>query len=414
LNTKKFIRKLLQLKDLALMFFEFQRYNQELHLFVKPYKNGCLCPECNLRGKIIRTRKEERIWRDIRVANITIFFHYNIREIDCRAHGRVQEAVPWADKYSRITYRLEYQILKLSKMIPQKDVSELLHLPKSTVSRLLHDAITRIRAGHRIRGLKSIGVDEIAYKKNKKYATIVYDLDKSRVIWVGDGKKKETLNTFFNDKLSIYQKKQIKWASCDMSEGYINAIIENCPNVKLVLDKFHIVKALGTAMDEVRKQQWRELSKSERKAIKGLRWLLFKHSSNRSKSDTRIINRLKTGNRRIYRAWVLKDEFEHFWNYKYFGAAYRFLKKWITRVLKSRLDPLRKVALTIRKYINHIITYVQRSLTNAVGEGINRVIKIIKNRASGFKTLDAFSDLIYLTVGDLDILAQIPRKYCTI
>lgn len=170
-----------------------------------------------------------------------------------------------------------------------------------------------------MRALKSVGVDEISYCKGHKYATIVYDIDRACVVWVGRGKGRESIDRFFNEMLSDYQKAQIKWATCDISESYIGAIEAHCHKVTLVLDRFHIDKALNEAVDEVRKQQWRTASVSDRKALKGLRWLLFKHSSNRSKKESRILKALRKGNRRIHRAWVLKDDFEQFYDYKPLG-----------------------------------------------------------------------------------------------
>ena len=196
-----------------------------------------------------------------------------------------------------------------------------------------------------------------------------------------------------------------------MSQAYIGAIEDHCPNATLVLDRFHIVKALNEAVDEVRKEQWRKASADNRKALKGLRWLLFKHSSNRSKKNTRILNALRKGNRRIHRAWVLKDEFEHFWDYKAPWAAERFLKNWMTTALKSRLDPMRNFVKMLKKHSHRILSFIEARITNATAEGLNRVIKIVKNRASGFRSLKAFTDMIYLTVGDLDIPAQIPVKF---
>src|SRR3972149_5714080 len=115
-----------------------------------------------------------------------------------------------------------------------------------------------------------------------------------------------------------------------------------------------------------------------------------------------------SSNRRIPRAWVLKDEFEHFWNYTYPASARQFLKRWMTSALKTRIPSLRKFAATLKLHQDNILSFIQRPLTNAVGEGINRIIKIVKNRASGFRTLEPFTDLIFLTVGDFDILAHIP------
>jgi len=408
----KFIAQLLRLKGLKVSDFEFNNREKALHLFVQPHKNGRCCPTCQRRCEIVRIM-EQRRWRDIVICRWIVFLNYCPREILCPTHGRVQEEIPWADAYARITYRLEYMMLVYCQMMTQKAAAQLLHLSTSTLSALLHRSITRLRSGHRIRGLKSIGIDEISYCKGHKYATVVYDLDRSCVVWVGKGKGRETIDDFFATQLSEYQKSQVKRACCDMSETYIGAIESHLPNATLVLDRFHIVKALNEAVDEVRKQQWRTASDSERKVLKGLRWLLYRHSDTRTKKDTRTLNALNKGNRRIHRAWVLKDEFEQFWDFKTSWGAIRFLKSWMTTALKSRLEPLRDFVQTLKKHFFRIVAFINCRLTNAISEGLNRIIKIVKNRASGFRNLNAFSNLIYLTVGDVDIPAQIPAEFRT-
>jgi transposase len=199
-----------------------------------------------------------------------------------------------------------------------------------------------------------------------------------------------------------------------MSETFMGAIKDHCPNAQLVLDRFHIAKALNEALDEVRKEQWRQASGEERKALKGLRWLLFTPAGNRSKAQTRILNQRRKSNRRIHRAWVLKDEFNQFWNYKTPWRAKRFLKQWSTTALKSRLEPMRKFVHSLRKHVDNILTFTDSRLTNATAEGLNRIIGMVKNRASGFQTVEAFIDLIYLVIGDVDIPAQIPKRFRTL
>ena len=199
-----------------------------------------------------------------------------------------------------------------------------------------------------------------------------------------------------------------------MSEAYIGAIKVHCPNATLVIDRFHIVKALNAAVDEVRKQQWREAGADERKALKGLRWLLYRHSSTRSREDTQTLKTLEKANYRIYRAWRLKDEFEQFWEYKAPWAAERFLKSWTTSALRTRLEPMRNFVKTLRQHFWGVLAFVKTHLTNAIAEGLNRIVRIGNNRAIGFRTLDAFSDIIFLTVGDLDIPAQIPIRFRTL
>jgi len=414
MTVNKFIRKLLKLKELVVCGYELNERKRQLLIFVKPYKNGCRCPKCDRRCKIKHQLRLYRTWRDLPVYGCQVELWYCPREILCPTHGRIQENIPWADNYSRITYRFEFAMLVYCQIMTQKAAAMLLHIAPSTLSDMLHRAVTRVRQNHRIRNLKTIGVDEISYCKGHKYATIVYDLKKACVVWIGKGKGGETINKFFNEALSDYQKRHIRWASCDMSRAYITTIEEHCPNATLVLDRFHIVKALNEAVDEVRKEQWRLAAADERKALKGLRWLLFRHSNTRKPKDTRILNALSKGNRRIHRAWVLKDEFEHFWEYRATWAAERFLKRWTTTVLRSRLQPMRDFVKMIRKHSHRILPYVGSRLTNAIAEGINRIIKIVKNRASGFRHLHAFSDMIFLTVGDVDIPEQIPRRFRTI
>ena len=413
MTANRVVAKLLRFKGLRVVDFGFEGL-WSFVVTVTPHKNGCRCPECGRRGTIIRVMEQPRRWRDLPVGGWTVWLQHCPREIWCPTHGRVVEDIPWAGRYARVSYRFEYAMLKYCQIMTQKAAAQLLRIPRSTLSNVLHRTITRIRKGHRIRGLKTLGVDEISYAKGHKYATLVYDLDRSCVVWVGPGKKRETIDVFFNEVLSDYQKKKIKWACCDMSEAFMGAIKAHCPNATLVLDRFHIVKALNAAVDEVRKEQWRLAGGDQRKALKGLRWLLYRHSSTRSKDDTQTLRSLEKANKRIYRAWRLKDEFEQFWEYKAPWAAERFLKSWSTSALRSRLDPLRKFVTTLRQHYFGILAFVNSRLTNATAEGLNRIVKIVKNRASGFRTLDAFTDMIFLTVGDVDIPAQIPARFRTV
>jgi len=412
--SKRLLERLLRMKGYCSTWFDLKERKRELFIGVKPHKTGCRCPQCDRRCEIVTILHERREWRDVTLCGIQVFFVYHPREIMCPTHGRVQENIPWAEAYARITYRLEYIMLVYCQLMTQKAAAQLLHIAKSTLSDLLHRTIERLREGHRIRGLRSIGVDEISYCKGRKFATIVYDLDRHCVVWVGKGKGRNTIDLFFQEKLSAKQRSAITSASCDMSQAYIGAIKAHCPNAVLVLDHFHITKALMGAVDEVRKEEWRKADKSMQATFKGLRWLLFLHSSNRTKKHTRLLNQLKRSNRHIHRAWVLKDEFAQFWQYVYPGAAEKFLNGWMTAALKSRLQPLREFVKTLKKHWEHVLAFINTPITNAVGEGINRIIKIVKNRASGFETLDAFTDMIYLVVGDLNIPEQISAQFRTL
>ena len=414
MSNLKLLYKILRLNGMKITQYWFENRGKELHLAVKPYKNGCRCPDCDRRGRIIRQTTQLRRWEDLTLIGMKVLLWYAPKEIYCPTHGRMQETISWAPTYSRITYRLEWRLCTLCQIMTQKAAAEILKMPPSTLSDLLHRIITRVRHGHKIRGLVTLGVDEISFLKGHKYATLVYDLDRSRVLWVGRGKGRETIDRFFNECLSKGQKERVLWASCDMSRAYTEAIKYHCPNTTLVIDRFHVVKALNQAVDEVRKDEWRALDTGGRKAIKGLRWLLSMHCRNRSKGNTRFLNNLRNSNRRIHRAWVLKEEFDHIWNYRYRACAKKFLKRWMTAALRSRSPSLRQFVGTLKNHFDNIVAFTDRNLTNAVGEGLNRIIKIVKNRASGYRNLENFADMIFLTVGDLDIPAQIPSRLRTL
>ena len=183
----KFIQRLLNIKAFSVKKYTFHNYFKELWLEVKPYKNGALCPICQRRGKILCTLPTPRTWRDIPVCGRLVFFVYCPREIICRSHGRIQEDIPWAAPHSRITYRFKYALLSYCSNMTQKAAAQLLKISTSTLSDTLHRIITRTRRNHKIRELKMVGIDEISYCKGHKYATIVYDLERSCVVWVGKG-----------------------------------------------------------------------------------------------------------------------------------------------------------------------------------------------------------------------------------
>ena len=165
MSNLKLLRTILRLKSLQITHFRFMHRDTELHLAVKPYKNGCRCPACGRRGRIVHQTTELRRWEDVAVMGLRIVLWYAPKEVQCPTHGRVQEEIPWAPPYARVTYRLEWRLCALCQIMTQKAAAEILRLPTSTLSNLLHRVITRVRHGHTIRGLTTLGVDEISYCK---------------------------------------------------------------------------------------------------------------------------------------------------------------------------------------------------------------------------------------------------------
>ena len=414
LSNLKLLMKILRLKGMTVTTFTFQDHGRELHRTVKPYKNGCRCPQCNRRGRIVASPGVGCSWEDLTLIGSKILLWFAPREIESPTHGRVQEQTPWAARYARITYRLEWRIGMLCRSMTQKAAAEILHMARSTLSDLLHRIPTRTRDGHSLRGLRGMGADEISYCKGRKFATIVYDLERAQVVWVGAGKGRETIDPFFSEALSEYPRSPIRCAGCDMSRAYTEAIKPHYPNATLIIDHFHVTKALNEAVDEVRKEQWRAMAGEKRKALTGLRWLLYRDTSTRTKGQTRALNRLRHCSRRIHRAWVLKDEFAQFWGFTHQAAAEKFPRRRMTSALRSRIPSLRTCVSTLKAHFDNILAFVEHNLTNAVAEELNHTIKILKNRASGYPNLDAFTDIIYLVVGGFDIPTHVPSNLRTL
>ncbi len=411
-SINKLLCKLLGFKNLIVTTHDFRPCKGVLSLWVKPHKNGACCPKCQRRCKLLTRkdpRRKQRTWRDVPFGGVSVALHYAPREILCPTHGRLQEDIPWAAPMSRVSYRFEYQLLRYCKVMTQKEAAALLGIAQSTAADILHRIIARYRKGHKIRGVKRIAIDEISYKKRHRYLTVVYDLDRSCVIWVGEGKGRDTIDTFFTEVLSKGQRSRIVAASCDMSKAYMGAINEHLPNALLVLDRFHIVKALNEAVDQVRKQERAKASAEQRKALKSLRFILLKHPKQRTASERKTLAALERSNRRIYRACTLKDEISHFWQYTYLGCAQKFLNRWCTRALLSRLQPLRRFVRTLRNHWDGVFASIT-GITSAAAEGINRLLRLAKNRASGFRSTDNFINIIHLVAGDLDFPAQIPAQ----
>src|SRR5882757_7480846 len=154
MSNLKLLRVILRLKDMRVTSFEFKDYGRELHLNVKPYKNGGGCVQCGRRGRIVSQGREGRSWEDIAILGRRVLLWYQPKEIECPTHGRGQEQIPWAAGYSRITYRAEWRICTLCQIMTQKAAAQILCMPASTLSDLLHRIITRLRADHHVRGIK--------------------------------------------------------------------------------------------------------------------------------------------------------------------------------------------------------------------------------------------------------------------
>ena len=315
MSATKAIAKLLKLHSiLKIAGVRFGR-DGALMLEVKPFKNGARCPQCGRRGRRVRSRPRTRQWRDLPVAGREVTLGYAPREIVCRTHGRTEEEIPWAARHARVSYRFEYAVLRRCKVMTQKAAAQLLQMPASSLSDQLHRSMERYRSGHRVRGLLVIGIDESSYRKRHKYATLVYDLERSVVVWVGLGRGRATIDPFFDHQLSDYQKSQIHTGCCDMSEAYMGAIssharMPNWCSTDSTSSRRSTMPLTTYARNSGAKRAPRteKLSRDCAGCCTGIHPLV-------RAGTRRLSGRWEKHNRRIYRAWRLKDEFEQLWTF---------------------------------------------------------------------------------------------------
>ncbi len=239
---------------------------------------------------------------------------------------------------------------------------------------------------------------EVAYEKGHKYLTVVRDLDINRVIWIGKNRKKETLDSFFND-LGIEKQRLITVVVLDMWDPYIASIKEHCPNTDIVFDKFHIIKKINEAVDTVRKTEFAKANAEDRIQMKRKRFIILKRKKNLTEKQHEKLQELMENNVQLYKAYLLKEQISDIFDEEVYDTAMKRLYHGIQNVERSEIQPFKKVLKTMRQYSYGINNYFNYHITNAGSEGFNTKINIIRRKAYGFWDLDYFMLKIFQSCG---------------
>jgi transposase len=232
-----------------------------------------------------------------------------------------------------------------------------------------------------------IGVDEIAYEKGHKYLTIVRDID-AGVIWVGYKRKKETLDEFFAE-LGKKKSVEITVAVMDMWDPYIKSVKENT-SAEIVFDKFHIAKKINEAVDKIRKKEFSKADKEERILMKHKRFLILSRQKRLDKKEREELNSLLELNKKLYKAYLLKEQVLDIFHVRRKSLALDRLNIWKENVRKAKIKEFEEVLKTMESYWYGIDNYFTHHITNGASEGYNNKINIIKRRAYGFKDIEYF------------------------
>jgi len=312
----------------------------------------------------------------------------------CPACGVTTEGVPWAQRWSRITHRLAEAVALMAKDRDWKATAACFALDWKTVLSAVRRAVERGLAKRKLRPVRWIGIDEVSRKKGHHYLTLSYDLERHRLLWVGEDRREETVNGFFG-WLGRRRSRNLAVVCMDMWAAYLNAVRTHAPQAVVAFDRFHLVRHLNKAVDEVRRSLVRKLHSPLRAQIKGTRFVLLKNPWNLAPSQRQQLNALVRQNSPLSRAWYLKEDFQRFFDYVREGWARQHLEHWLRWASRSRLAPFKRFAALVREHFEGILAWTKVRVTNGALEGLNNKVKLVAHRAFGFRNLENLKIAIY-------------------
>jgi transposase len=351
-----------------------------------------VCHRCKKSVKEIHSY-DGRMVRDMNIFNAKTYLFVIYRTVKCQLCGNVVEDLDIMAPCKRVTKRLANYILELCQYMTITEVAEHLGLDWKTVKEI-HKQYLREKFSHEDIGYpRLLAVDEVSLKKRHNYLTLIINWEIGRVLWVGEGRKYETLKEFF-DSLSEDQKNSVQAIAMDMWDPYIKAVKECCPHVDIVFDQFHVVAAFGKVIDKVRNVEYRKAIKKGKEVIKGSKYLLLKNKANLLPDEKPKLKALLKLNKSLMTVYILKDYLKKLWQYRYPKCAESFLSQWCSIAIESRIRPVIKFARTLRRYAYGIINHCRFPIHTSRMEGINNKVKVIKRKAYGFHDLEYFSLII--------------------
>lgn len=381
--------------------------NGRLVLHVKPAWRNPRCGRC---GKVAAgyDRRPLRYWRHLAFGRLLVWLAYAPRRVNCPDCGVMTEEVPWAAPESGFTWEFEEMTAYLAQITDKTTVTKLVRICWRTVGSIVERVIERKLDASRLDDLRFIGVDEFSYLKRHHYLTVVVDHDRGRIVWAKEGRSYEVLKSFFQE-LGLDRCVRIQAATIDMSASYEKAIQEWLPQADIVFDRFHVQRLASDAVDEVRRSIVRELKGTEdAKAVKKTRFVLLKNPEDLSPSEKRKLSVVEATNRRLYRAYLLKETLRRALDYLQPARATRELKSWLAWASRSRLKPFVRVGRTIREHFEGVIAYVKTRLTNGLTEGLNNKLRMIARRAFGYHGAEPLIAMMFLTCGGIQLNPPLP------
>ena len=345
-----------------------------------------ICSGCGRRVEAIHEISEREV-RDLPVFEFrttVIIELYRLRCPDCGPKMERVEQLPSKAPFSK---RFEDAVGQACEGASARQVARRFRLPESTVRAVDLRYLERWSAARRKPALRQMGVDEIHLGKKQKFLTVVSNLETGEPLWFGADRKKETLDTFFIEELSRSQRRRIEAACVDMWEAYRLSIEQWAPQCRIVYDKFHVMQHASKAIDEVRRAEFFRKGGRMRGVVKGKRWLLLTRWVNLTSGRRQELNKLFALNRKLLKAYLLKESLDRLWTYHYEGAMLNYLQRWIDQLRWQRLQPFQKLAMMLLDHLDGILNYCRTKVPMGVVEAVNGNIKMLLRRGRGYKNL---------------------------
>jgi transposase len=367
-----------------------------------------VCSTCGQTGRLeIHDRRVKR-WRHLDLVATRCVIECELRLLRCRDCGVRLEAVPWARPGAHHTRDFEDTVAWLAQQMAFTPITRLLRVGWATVGRIVTRVVADQLDQDRLEGLIAIGVDEISYRRHHRYLTSVADHSTGAIVWCAPGRNSATLQAFFDELGS--RRDSIRAVSIDMSGEYQRAIRANLPEAEICFDPFHVVRLAARATDQVRRDEWNRHDRShtpQGRWVKHTRWSLLKAPANQSIYQLATLAEVQRENRRLYRAFLLREELRLLYHLHDRALAPEHLDAWLTWASRSRLKPFIRLARTLREHRAGILAAIRLGLSNGRLEGLNSKIRLISHRAFGFHSADPLIALVYLCCAGITI--ELPR-----
>lgn len=344
------------------------------------------CAGCGLTVDAVHDRTLRRI-RDLPVFGEAVELHVPRLRLACPRCGPRIEALAWLERHGRVTERLALGVARLCAVTSIRHVARYFGLDWKTVKRLDRQHLERTLGPIDLTGVRVIGMDEFAIQKGHRYATVIVEPERKRVLWVGRGRSRADVQPFF-EQLGPAGCEALQAVVMDMNAAYEQAVRHHCRNAEIVYDLFHVVAKYGReVIDRVRVDAANRVraDRPARKLIKTSRWLLLRNRDSLRDGEDVKLGELLAANRALLTVYLLKDELKRLWRYRSEAWARKAWRSWRRRALQSRLEPLRRFARKLAPYLEGIFAHCRWPLGTNLIEGINNKIKVIKRVAYGFR-----------------------------